>query len=363
MNWHDNLLLLGDDGPGLSLRGQWQLAMYAIHLSAGHSIYCKQIKVATIEQYLLAAASFISQFTGNDCRKDNAADSHMGHILAPVLRDLKKCESIPNRREPYDPQMHALARRVASRFPPDSLVCALVDGFEQGFVAGNRLTEWAQPAGKSNPAQPLLSRYLVDPIRTRAFVPNDFRILTYTRHHAVGLQILRHSLPSIHKMWCKWRTQKNGQNGEEKLFTRNSNSGGHCFVASTHRALQRFQRIMVLDATIVPNATPLSIYWDPRSNSAKLINANDIERFMRRLACSVYHLHPSHQSTEVNRWSSHSLRVGACVALHAMGFSTVDIQWILRWRSTAFMVYLRNVAILSDRHTAALDRLAAHPFI
>jgi hypothetical protein len=30
-----------------------------------------------------------------------------------------------------------------------------------------------------------------------------------------------------------------------------------------------------------------------------------------------------------------------------MGFSTVGIQWILRWRSTAFMVYLRNIAILA----------------
>jgi hypothetical protein len=32
--------------------------------------------------------------------------------------------------------------------------------------------------------------------------------------------------------------------------------------------------------------------------------------------------------------------------MHAMGFSILDIQWLLRWRSTAFG-HLRNVAILA----------------
>jgi len=363
MKWFDNLLLMGDDLVALAIRGQWQLAMYAVHLSAGNSIYCKSIKVATIEQYLLAAASFIAQFTGIDCRKDNSADSHTGHILAPVLRDLKKYESVPNRREPYDPRMHSLARRVAARFPTNSLVVALTDGFEQSYVAGSRLSEWAQPSGKSNPMLPQQNHLVSEPVRTRAFVPNDFRIQTFSHHRSVGLAILQYQLPEIYKMWCKWRTQKNGQNGEEKLFTKNPNPDGFCFVSSTYRSLARFQSIRALDPRIRPDATPLSLYWDPQLNCAKLINAGDIERFMRRLACTVYHLHPSHHSTEVNRWSSHSLRVGACVALHAMGFSAIDIQWILRWRSTAFMVYLRNIAILADRHHQPLDRLAAHPFL
>ena len=69
MNWQDNLLLEGDT-PEIALRGQYQLAMYALHLSAGHSIICKSIKVATIEQYLLAASSFVSLFNGVDIRKD-----------------------------------------------------------------------------------------------------------------------------------------------------------------------------------------------------------------------------------------------------------------------------------------------------
>ncbi|MGL4351839.1 MAG: hypothetical protein ACRCT2_14995, partial [Plesiomonas shigelloides] len=121
--------MLEGNTPELAERGQFQLAMYALHLSSGNSIYCKSIKVATIEQYLLAASTFLAHFTGVDFCKDHATHRHMGVILAPVLRDLKKFESLPNRREPYDPQMHIAARLIASQHHPDSLACALTDGF------------------------------------------------------------------------------------------------------------------------------------------------------------------------------------------------------------------------------------------
>ena len=63
MKWTDNLLLEGD-WEQLKKRGQWQLAMYALHLGTGNSIYCKQIKTSTIEQYVFAAASFICSLLG-----------------------------------------------------------------------------------------------------------------------------------------------------------------------------------------------------------------------------------------------------------------------------------------------------------
>ena len=167
MKWDDNLLLEGDN-PGLRERGQWQLAMYAVHLGTGHSIYCKQIKVRTIEAYVFAAASFLAQFTGIDFRKDNPSDSHMGSILAPVYRDLRKYEQVPNRREPYDLTMHLRTRALSSGAHPDSLLAALADGFEQGLCTGYRLSEWAQPAGLSDTRYPQLNHLPSPHIRTMA---------------------------------------------------------------------------------------------------------------------------------------------------------------------------------------------------
>ena len=362
MKWDDNLLLEGDD-PNLPLRGQYQLACYAVHLGCGQSIYCKRIKCATVEQYVLAAATFLASFHGVDYRKDDPCHKHMGHILGPVYRDLRRYESVPDRQEPYDPSLHKLARTLSARFPVNSLVCALVDGFEQGYCAGYRLSEWAQPSGRTDPSQPQLNHLVTSSIRTRAFVPVDFRIQTTSHQRASGLSILDFPLDQIGRMWVKWRTQKNGQHGEEKLFTRNPNSAGFCYVSSVYRALQRFARLRLVDPSIHPRRTPLSIYWSPRLGRVQLITSADIEQFMRRLAMVVYKLHPIHDAEQIRRWSSHSLRIGACVTLHSMGFTPLDIQWLLRWRSMAFMVYLRNVALLARRHVAAYDRAASMPFL
>jgi hypothetical protein len=97
------------------------------------------------------------------------------------------------------------------------------------------------------------------------------------------------------------------------------------------------------------------MYWAAGSASVKLVAADDIERYMRHLAGVVYyHLHPVRDAQDLSRWSSHSLHVEACVALHVMGFSDVDIQWILWWRSQAFRAYLRNIAILKKKITKSL---------
>ena len=362
MKWDDDLLL--ETGrTDWRLRGQYQLAMYALHLSCGHSIYCKRIKAATIEQYVLAAATFLVLFNGYDCRKDDVSHKHMGHVLGPVYRDLKKFEALPDRKEPYSPPMHTMARKLATRFPPDSLVAALTDLNELGYCGGFRLSECAQPARRSDITKPQLNHDTEATIRTRAFVPSDFRAQTVDRRRIRGMDILLYPIAQIVAVWAIWRTQKNGRNGEEKMFAKNPTLGGHCFPTTLYRALQRFQRLRAIDPRIHPDVTPLTIYWCPRHRSVRLINAGDIEKYIRRLAGAVYHLHPVQDAAQLQRWSSRSLRVGACVTLHALGFSPVDIQWILRWQSTAFMVYLRNVAVLSIRQAQALDRAAALPFI
>jgi hypothetical protein len=84
---------------------------------------------------------------------------------------------------------------------------------------------------------------------------------------------------------------------------------------------------------------------------------------MRNIAAAVYQLSFDKHKEELQRWSSHSLRVGACVILHSMNFSTTQIQWLLRWRSDSFKVYLRNTALLSDQQHQALDQAAAMPHL
>jgi hypothetical protein len=44
-----------------------------------------------------------------------------------------------------------------------------------------------------------------------------------------------------------------------------------------------------------------------------------------------------------------------------MGFSESQIKWILRWQSNAFMVYLRNTAVLARQHVDVMDAAFAMP--
>jgi hypothetical protein len=47
--------------------------------------------------------------------------------------------------------------------------------------------------------------------------------------------------------------------------------------------------------------------------------------------------------------------------LHASGYNGDQIKFLLRWRSQAFMVYLRNLAITADQHNRTLDKADAMP--
>ena len=199
-------------------------------------------------------------------------------------------------------------------------------------------------------------------VRTRALCPVDLRVATISKRRIVGIRIALIAYETITHLWVKFWTQKNGANGEERLFTPNPSSTAFCPVLCIHRLLCRLARIQLLDPRVNPH-TPLSVYLDQATGLAKLITANEIEFFMRGLASEAHGLHPVRDSDALQLFSAHSLRIGACVLLHVMGFTFVDIKWILRWKSDAFMAYRRNMAILSHMHNRAVDRAAAMPHV
>ena len=115
--------------------------------------------------------------------------------------------------------------------------------------------------------------------------------------------------------------------------------------------------------TSIITVTPLACYWDDHTHRVCAIVASDISEFMRAIASELYDLHPVKEAALLRKWSSHSLRIGACNILHAMGFSPLDIQWLLRWKSNAFMAYLRNLSGLATRQHVALDKAAEMPHL
>jgi len=348
MMWSDDLLM--EHMP--IARCNLQLALYAAHLGAGCSIWCKQIKLATIQKYINAVASFVGLFGTHprDPRKANPADGSFAKPLAAVYQELGRYEKVANRREPFTLEMLHHQQAAATDAPFLSLTSAIADWSECGLFTGHRLSEWAQPRGLAALEGPQLDIF-GDP---RAFRLGD---LTFEGPARVRLSLEQALLcpEGVATIKLVWRTQKNGENGEAKLFTRNPRKEGHSFVAPMLRIVKRFVELQGLDLF-----TPLAIFRNSKGVT-QYITETEINLTMRATAVAIYGLHPKKHASEIQLWSAHSYRVGACVILHAMGYTASQLKFLLRWKSDTFMMYLRNLTILSQEHTRTLDKAAAMP--
>ena len=81
------------------------------------------------------------------------------------------------------------------------------------------------------------------------------------------------------------------------------------------------------------------------------------------VAQHVYDINPTTKTGQhdLSMWTSHSLRIGACIILHNAGFTDEQIQRLLRWHSRAFTEYLRNLAALAAKQTYAINEAGAMP--
>ena len=95
---------------------------------------------------------------------------------------------------------------------------------------------------------------------------------------------------------------------------------------------------------------PLAIYRS-RTGSCKLLTHKQMELYIKSAARAVYNL----STAGLQKFSVHSLRVGAAVMLHAAGFTADSIKFELRWRSDAFRDYLRNILSMATNKSLSLQ--------
>lgn len=347
----------------------WVLACYAIHLSYGNTIFCRAIKSATIKQYVLAAASLLAQFSATkvDPRRDSPTSDKWAPCLDAVFKELLRYEKVPNRREPLTMDMiELLCQRNASAALPDfHLHVQLYHWFVVSLSIGPRRIEWCQQSSRQGGA-PALTTPDIDARDglPRAFILADIECLTVVGAR-IPLREAAFSTPDrVEKLRFTWRFQKNNANGEQKTVARSAafsvgRTPRHCRVKS-------MLAIIRCRLTLTPPGSeiPLALHQQDSGTGPPVYITNwDVTGMLRSLAAQVYNLNPANprDAADLKRWSCHSLRVGACVLLHGMGFSATDIQFILRWKSDAFMAYLRNLSFLARRHADAIDQAAAIP--
>jgi hypothetical protein len=320
------------------------LGCYLIDLFQGKGLRSSPIRCDTAKGYLRAAVSWSEAEDGPDMRfrQPTAASRHVRLLpayvepLRSILATRRRWETLPNRREPFTPAMLDHLSRLTIGAPLDSLDTSLRDWYTVGLNAGCRISEWAQPDSKSIQLSPDGNLPLAFTRNDVWFLDANYRLLPL-QHVAQG-----HLLP--HSVRLLWRFQKNNDNGETKTFAANIGLTS-CIVTAMLRIIQRSFRLRLSDNY------PLAVFSS--GSLVKLINDSHITTSLRQLAVAVYGTMPPET---LRRFSSHSLRAGACVILHANGKGELFIKQRLRWRSNSFMNYLRDVPILALEHAMVLRR-------
>ena len=226
-----------------------------------------------------------------------------------------------------------MANLVASMHP-DSDFSAMYDWSALGISTGHRKIEYAQDSRTHFQIIHVQTEGMPKPTKQPyAFMEGDFQFLDQFRR-----PLRRTDRAFAAYVRIRWRTQKNRNNGETKLFARAKDSR-LCPVRAALRIQERFERLQ-------PPSRILGV------SAQGFITAAALTKFLRLIAARV--LGPTATKEVLALYTPHSIRIGACVLLHEHGHSPLFIKNRLRWRSEAFMDYLRDTISLARKHAASL---------
>lgn len=275
-----------------------------------------------------------------DRRLPNPFDSkNLAEENAPqiIIDALKKYEKIPDRREVVTDEMFEYVNELASSAHPDSKISALKDWFAWSRYSGPRRAEWCQDSKNSFQTVP------DGPIgEALAFTIDDIQFFDATGRL---LNPDHMSFTRVAYAAVRWRYQKNGDNGEIIKYYKDVANKKWCPCNALWNIYQRAKRLGI------PTHEPIAKYRDD-SGQVVFITADDVKTTLRAAATEKLGIT---DPKVLSKWTTHSLRVTAANELHRLGFSDAYIKQRLRWRSDAFLRYLRHTIHVARQHSHAMS--------
>ncbi len=322
------------------------LACYAVSLVRGETILSRRLRHATLKGYLKMACT---------CHTDQGLPSPRTaptDFVKIVLDAVQKYEKVPNRKEMIHDQMYHHMLRLYKKYvqtDPDSLITSLCEWMFLGRYVGFRREEWCN---EKSHEYTRIDDPLWDGPDARSIILEDFTFYDANqapvRLSAQPWDIPLHDLPpNIAFVELCIRKQKNNDNYQKLIYGRCKKTPLLCPVRAAFRIYCRGRRLGA------PTTYPAAIYWDSSNDCHSLITSRQVNTFLRQSAASTFGLNPD--GAEVKKWSTHSIRVTAANLLHRAKFSDSYIKNRLRWRSDAFLMYLRNTFYTASDHSKALD--------
>jgi hypothetical protein len=239
-------------------------------------------------------------------------------------------EDIARQRAPLNNEIFAKLRQtvIASKCE-DSVSDLLFDVVALGCYIGPRLSKYAQTTQDKVDHHTYPSGKMV----IKAFIANDFIFYNEKKHAIKNLS--NDFLQQAHFVKITWHVQKNRQNGQLITLAAEIDRPEICPVRSTMR--------LVLQAKWLnqPDDMPVMVY---KTKKGKVIylTGNKIAELLRK---AVKEVRPDTSPDKLKRYSTHSLRVWACVLLDEAGKLPDYIKKRLCQLGDSFRMYLRDTAM------------------
>ena len=253
-----------------------------------------------------------------------------------ILKNLKKYESEPKRKEVVTDGMFEYIDEIASCSSDDSLASAFKDWAAWSRYSGPRRAEWCQTrmtiydTPENGPDE--ASAIRIDDIQCF-----DDRGRLVTPENA--------SFRQVAYIAVRWRFQKNGNNGEIIKYYKDPYNKKWCPCRALWNIYRRAIRLGI------PSHEPIAKYKDEEGN-VYFITDKDVSTILQDAARVKLNIK---DAKVLSKWTTHSLRVTAANELHRLGFSDAFIRQRLRWKSDAFMRYLRHTIHVARSHTQAMS--------
>lgn len=313
------------------------MACYATYLILGNTLKKIHVKHATLKKYINAA---VKLYTDRNFPHPQAIVKD--DLVKPLLQAVQRYEKVENRKEMIYDNMLAHMLKVCRLASPDSSDAAILDWIILGRVTGARRSEWCQDSQTVEMTTPNVAHDSPEP---RAFILADFEFFDSSTRRLYDLS--SSSSSTVDYVRIRWRYQKNSDNGQKISFKRDYDHPQVCPVLAALRIYQRAQRLQV------PPDSPIAVYLSSSSTAYRYITAGRVVQFLRNSARAAFNLRANDKS--LASWTCHSIRVTAANLLHRARMTDSYIQTRLRWKSTSFLMYLRNTFYSASEHTKALD--------
>ena len=322
------------------------MAMYASHLAMGNTLLSQSIKSNTIRLYL-KAASMLSEPRRLMNPLVSLSGSKSSWIEA-IIQEQRRWELMPNRQEPVTVAMVLHVCKRATNEHDDSFISAFKDWLIIGMYTGNRKSEWAQEHHIGHKGKfATWDEKLGGDGSSKAFTQKDFVLLGKNGRHLYTSDSAKVVSRDVEFLEIRYRFQKNKDNGQKLKYSRSSNLN-LCPVRAGLRIRRRAQRLSI------PSDTPIAVCRSSKGSKMSYITDKQIDTILQSVAKSLYNLT---NLEDIRRFSSHSIRVGACVLLHSSGKDGEFIKLQLRWKSDTFRLYLRNTTLLAGQHCSAVANI------